>query len=164
MHIGCFRCSASCGVRHGRSVLLSPEYRGEGKSAHPARLRFGVEAAKNADGMDAPSVDIEDPASLRQYLRDSGRVNEGEALEIRTLAGGVSNKTVLVRRRSGEAWVLKQALPKLRTKADWFSDPARIRREALGLEWLPKLAPAGTITPLVFRDDAQNLLAMEAVP
>ena len=114
--------------------------------------------------MNAPLVDIEDPASLRRYLRDSSRVNKGEALELRTLAGGVSNKTVLVRRPSGEAWVLKQALPKLRTKADWFSDPARIRREALGLEWLPKLAPSGTITPLVFRDDTQNLLAMEAVP
>lgn len=114
--------------------------------------------------MGEPSVDIENAESLRAYLRDSGRVGEVEALEIRTLAGGVSNKTVLVRRRSAEAWVLKQALPKLRTKADWFSDPARIRREALGLEWLPKLAPPRTITPLVFRDDSQNLLAMEAVP
>jgi 5-methylthioribose kinase len=114
--------------------------------------------------MSEPSVDIEDAGSLRAYLRDSGRVGGDEALEIRTLAGGVSNKTVWVRRPSGEAWVLKQALPKLRTKADWFSDPARIRREALGLEWLPKLAPAGTITPLIFRDDAEHLLAMEAVP
>src|SRR4051812_7110802 len=102
--------------------------------------------------MPEPLVDIENAASLLAYLRDSGRVGNDERLEICTLAGGVSNKTVLVRRPTGEAWVLKQALPKLRTKADWFSDPARIRREALGLEWLPKLAPAGTTTPLVFRD------------
>jgi 5-methylthioribose kinase len=111
-----------------------------------------------------PTVDIENRPSLDAYLRATGRVGASEQIESRVLAGGVSNKTVLVRRPSGEAWVLKQALPKLRTKADWFSDPARIRREALALEWLPRLAPPGTITPLVFRDDAQNLLAMEAVP
>lgn len=83
---------------------------------------------------------------------------------MRTLAGGVSNKTVLVERAGGEAWVLKQALPKLRVKADWFSDPARIRREALALQWLPQLAPAGSITPLVFEEPNQFLLAMRAVP
>ncbi len=114
--------------------------------------------------MAEPTVDIEDEASLVAYLRDTARIDPHETPEIRVLAGGVSNKTILVRRPSGEAWVLKQALPKLRTKTDWFSDPARVRREALGLEWLPRIAPPGTITPLVFRDDNQNLLAMTAVP
>ena len=112
-----------------------------------------------------PQLDIEDPAALADYLRATARVGADEPLNICTLAGGVSNKTVLVERTSaGEAWVLKQALPKLRTKADWFSDPARIRREALALRWLPQLAPPGTITPLVFEDQAQYLLAMQAVP
>jgi len=82
----------------------------------------------------------------------------------RVLVGGVSNKTVLVTRRMGDAWVIKQALPKLRTKIDWFSDPARIHREALALQYLPELAPAGTITPLVFEDRENHILAMEAVP
>ena len=59
---------------------------------------------------------------------------------------------------------MKQALPKLRVKADWFSDPARVRREAEGLRWLPRFAPPGTITPLVFEDPENFLLAMEAVP
>jgi aminoglycoside phosphotransferase (APT) family kinase protein len=76
----------------------------------------------------------------------------------------VSNKTVLVERPSGEAWVLKQALPKLRVKVDWFSDPSRIRREALALRWLPRLAPARAFTPLVFEDPGRYLLAMAAVP
>ena len=66
----------------------------------------------------------------------------------------------MVKRASGEAWVLKQALAKLRVKADWFSDPRRIEREAMGLEYLLKVCPPGTITPLVFRDDANHLLAM----
>jgi hypothetical protein len=69
---------------------------------------------------------------------------------VRVLAGGISNRTVLVDRPEvGEAWVVKQALPKLRVVVDWFSDPERIHREALGLRWLEELAPSGTITPHV---------------
>src|SRR5687767_12822453 len=109
-------------------------------------------------------VDIEDAGALVAYLRRSGRIAPAEAPRVRILAGGVSNKTVLVERLIGGAWVLKQALPKLRTQADWFSDPSRIRREAEALRWLPRLAPPGTITPLVFEDPDQFLLAMEAVP
>ena len=113
---------------------------------------------------DGGTLDIEDAGALTAYLRATGRVGRGETPAVRVLAGGVSNKTVLVERASGEAWVLKQALPKLRVAADWFSDPARIRREAEGLRWLPRLTPPGTITPLVFEDSENFLLAMEAVP
>jgi 5-methylthioribose kinase len=109
-------------------------------------------------------LDIEQPDALAAYLRDTGRIGADESVRIRTLAGGVSNKTVLVERATGEALVLKQALPKLRVAVDWFSDPARIHREALGLKYLAELAPAGTITPLVFEDAEQHLLAMAAVP
>ena len=49
-------------------------------------------------------------------------------------------------------------------QSDWFSDPVRINIEANGLRYLPQVAPKGSITPLVFQDTAQNLLAMEAVP
>ena len=83
---------------------------------------------------------------------------------IRNLAGGVSNRTVLLRRESGEAWVLKQALEKLRVQVDWRSDPRRIEREALGMQRLSEIAPPGAITPLVFLDAANHLLAMRAVP
>ena len=110
------------------------------------------------------ALDIEQHDQLIAYLRASGRIALGESPTCHTLAGGVSNRTVLLTRASGEAWVLKQALAKLRVKVDWFSDPARIQREALGLTWLAKLAPPGTITPLVFEDVDHHLLAMEAVP
>jgi aminoglycoside phosphotransferase (APT) family kinase protein len=109
-------------------------------------------------------LDIEQPDQLLAYLRTTGRIAPEETPQVRTLAGGVSNRTVLVKRPTGEAWVLKQALAKLRVKVDWFSDPARIHREALGLKWLEKLAPPGTITPLVFEDEQHHLLAMAAVP
>ena len=71
---------------------------------------------------------------------------------------------MLVGRPGGEAWVVKQALGKLRVAVDWFSPPERIHREALGLRWLAMLAPPGTITPLVFEDHDHHLLAMAAVP
>lgn len=117
-----------------------------------------------ADPARPVGLDIERPEALTQYLRAAKRIAADEHPEIRVLAGGVSNRTVWVRRPTGEAWVLKQALAKLRVQADWFSDPVRIRREAEGLRWLERLAPAGTITPLVFEDPAEHLLAMAAVP
>ncbi|MEA2709819.1 MAG: hypothetical protein QOF78_2420 [Phycisphaerales bacterium] len=112
---------------------------------------------------DAP-LDIEQHDQLLAYLRATKRIAPTESPQIKTLAGGVSNRTVWVKRETGEAWVLKQALAKLRVKVDWFSDPTRAHREALGLHWLEKLAPPGTITPLVFEDEKHHLLAMQAVP
>src|SRR5947199_8263897 len=117
--------------------------------------------------MSPAPLDIEQPDALVAYLREAGRVGPGETVRPRVLAGGVSNRTVLVElpdRSTPEAWVLKQALPKLRVAVDWFSDPARIRREAEGLRWLSEVAPPGTITPLVFEDPERFLLAMTAVP
>ncbi len=110
------------------------------------------------------ALDIEDTPALVSWLRLTGRIAPGELLCVRNLAGGVSNRTVWVERASGEAWVLKQALAKLRVPVDWFSSPERIHREALGLEWLARLAPAGSITPLLFEDREHHLLAMQAVP
>jgi len=114
--------------------------------------------------MTAPQLDIEQHDALITYLQQSGRIAPGQSPRCTTLAGGVSNRTVLVELPDGQAWVLKQALAKLRVKVDWFSDPARIHREALGLTHLAKVAPPGTITPLIFEDPAHHLLAMQAVP
>lgn len=109
-------------------------------------------------------LNIEQPDALITYLRQTKRIGPVEQPVIRVLAGGVSNRTVWVERPTGEAWVLKQALAKLRVSVDWFSDPQRVHREALGLRWLAQLAPPGTITPLIFEDHTQHLLAMAAVP
>src|SRR5439155_688080 len=90
------------------------------------------------------------------------RLAAGERPRARILPGGVSNKTVLVE-RDGEAWVLKQALAKLRVPVDWFSDPIRIHREASALRWFEELAP-GAAPKLVFEDRDEHVLCMEAVP
>ena len=109
-------------------------------------------------------VDIEHAESLVSYLRADGRIGAREEPRARLLHGGVSNKTVLLERDDGEAWVLKQALAKLRVPVDWFSDPLRIHREASALRVLQTLAPPGTVPRLVFEDRAEHVLCMEAVP
>jgi 5-methylthioribose kinase len=108
------------------------------------------------------ALDIEDPASLTSYLQRGGWVAAAEQPRARVLRGGVSNKTVLVEREGG-AWVLKQALAKLRVPVDWFSDPMRIHREASALRWFEELAP-GSAPRLVFEDREEHVLCMEAVP
>jgi 5-methylthioribose kinase len=108
-------------------------------------------------------LDIERPEALLAYLRRAGHIPADEQPVIRNLAGGVSNRTVLVERPSGEAWVVKQALRKLRVAVEWYSSPERIHREALGMRWLAQLAP-GSSTQLIFEDHTSHILAMEAVP
>ncbi len=116
--------------------------------------------------MSLPTIelDIEDPDALIAYLRAQSYIEDEEVPFIHVLAGGVSNKTVLVKRSSGDAWVVKQALPKLRVAADWFCSPDRIIREAEGMRSLYDLAPPGTITQMIALDPANFLLLMEAVP
>jgi 5-methylthioribose kinase len=109
-------------------------------------------------------MNIEAHDELVAYLWRQGHVVPEETPRIRTLPDGVSNRTVLVEFAGGDAWVLKQALAKLRVASDWYCDPVRIHREALGMKYLHHLAPAGTITELIFEDPAEHLLAMRAVP
>ncbi|MBM3832715.1 MAG: hypothetical protein FJ403_05465 [Verrucomicrobia bacterium] len=109
-------------------------------------------------------LNIECPDDLLRYLRQSGHLSHEEVPSFTTLAGGVSNRTVLVERGRGPAFVIKQALEKLRVEADWRSDPGRSHQEALGLQWLARLAPEGSITPLIFEDAKHHLAAMQAVP
>ena len=97
-------------------------------------------------------MDIEQAEELKAYLRSKGHIKTSEAIHSRVLAGGVSNRTVLVERVSGKNWVMKQALAKLRVKVDWFSNPERIHREAEGMRYLFRFAPEGSITKLVFED------------
>jgi aminoglycoside phosphotransferase (APT) family kinase protein len=110
------------------------------------------------------SLDIEQTDDLLAYLRSTGRLAAHEPARAQVLAGGVSNRTVLLSRGGEPAWVLKQALPKLRVAVEWFSRPERIQREALGLRWLERLLPPGAVPRFVFEDHDHHLLAMEAVP
>src|ERR1041385_8499730 len=108
-------------------------------------------------------LDIEQGEALLAYLHAAGHIQADETPRLHNLAGGVSNRTVLVERADGSAWVMKQALEKLRVKVDWVSSPARIHREAAGLRWMQTAVPDYS-PPLVFEDEQEHLLAMRAVP
>jgi 5-methylthioribose kinase len=108
--------------------------------------------------------DIEDFSALRNYMTARGYLTQSESVSFTNLAGGVSNRTVKVAWPDGRAWVLKQALAKLRVNVDWFSSPERIAVEAKALRWLNRSAPPGTTPAFVFEDLSNHLMAMEAVP
>lgn len=130
----------------------------------PRRLRLEQMGHTLHCGVVTDFLDIECAASLLEYLRRTARIGEKEEPLFEVLAGGVSNRTVRVTRLNGESWVIKQALAKLRVKADWFSDPARVHREALGLRGLKELAPPDAVPAFIFEDHTHHLLAMQAVP
>jgi tRNA A-37 threonylcarbamoyl transferase component Bud32 len=110
-------------------------------------------------------LDIENRPALQKYLWSNfSPAAEFEIREFEVLAGGVSSRTVRVLLAGGQEWVLKQALAKLRVQADWFSDPRRVHREALGMKVLGELTPPGSVPKLVFDDERHHVLAMEAVP
>lgn len=120
--------------------------------------------SKNDLGM--MNLNIEDAGALIDYLRKVDAIGDEETPRVRTLSGGVSNRTVLVERGAAADgdWVIKQALSKLRVEVDWFSDPARLHCEASGLRTLGKLLPSGTVPDFLFEDREHHLLAMSAVP
>jgi 5-methylthioribose kinase len=109
-------------------------------------------------------VDIENFGALRHYLTAHGHLQPSDNASFEKLAGGISNRTVKVTWPDGKAWVLKQALAKLRVRVDWFSDPQRIAVEAKALRWLNSAAPPGMTPTFIFEDLGNHLMAMEAIP
>jgi aminoglycoside phosphotransferase (APT) family kinase protein len=96
-----------------------------------------------------------------EYLRSRG-IDLAGAL-IRELGGGVSN-TVLLVESSGQRFILKQALAKLRVQDDWFSDRGRIFRESAALTWAAPHLPDGAVPDILFEDRENFLFAMTAAP
>ncbi len=101
--------------------------------------------------------------SIAPLLASSGLIALGDPLTLTPLPGGVSNDVVLIESAKGR-WVLKRALPKLKTAQAWTADVRRVLREADALAYLaPRLEP-GAVPRLVARDDARFLIVMEAAP
>lgn len=108
------------------------------------------------------AINIEDPTQLLAYLRERHLIEDDEEPAFQALAGGVSNRAILVKRAGRESLVMKQSLHKLRVEADWYSSPERIHREAAGLRRLGKIITAH-VPDLIYEDNENHLLAMTAV-
>jgi aminoglycoside phosphotransferase (APT) family kinase protein len=115
-----------------------------------------------------------DASNAAEYLRDSVRAAAGESVEVRELAGGVSNVVLHVTLpERGARFVLKQARGRLRVKEDWRCPIERIWREVEVLEVCGSVlrsAPAAKArfrpaVPEVLWEDRENYCyAMTAAP
>lgn len=118
-----------------------------------------------------------DEHAAGEYLRSQGWVGEGERIDVRPLAGGVSNQVLHVSRPEtpGGDFVLKQAREQLRTPAPWFCGLDRIWREVDVLRVCRRLlvspvakGPSDSeeiLTPQILHEDRQNYcFAMTAAP
>src|SRR3954471_10631478 len=106
------------------------------------------------------------------YLRSAGRVATGEPIEIRELAGGVSNTVMLVTLpRRGERFVLKQARERLRVKEEWLCPVERIWHEVESLRTCHEIIaaadaanPEAVIPEILWEDRLNFAYTMTAAP
>jgi len=104
------------------------------------------------------------PETAAAYLRDTGRVPEGRAVDARALGWGVSNIVMRVDIEGQYPIVLKQARERLRTKMLWISRLERIWTEQAALELLADLLPEGAVPRVLFADAENYLFAMTCAP
>lgn len=109
------------------------------------------------------TFDAQRLSDLAPYLKQRSETGQAEVQELRPLSGGVSSTVIWARLSDGRQWVVKQALPKLRVQADWRADPGRAHIEALALRWFKKWLPPGATPELIFEDEANHLLCMQAI-
>ena len=119
---------------------------------------------RGAWAVDAKTLDIERPGSLIGYLKATGRYRRGRRARGERAGGRRLEqdgaRRAARRRGVGAEAGAAQAARRGRLVQRPRADPPR----GPGLRWLPGSAPPGTITPLVFEDPENHLLAMEAVP
>jgi 5-methylthioribose kinase len=103
------------------------------------------------------------PDEISRYLLDKGWIAAEEQTDVMALSGGVSNQVWKISAPEGR-WVMKQALPKLKVKADWYSDVARIIREQDAMRVLVRYMPAGVIPEIVHDDPERFIYVMTCAP
>ncbi|QDR82474.1 phosphotransferase family protein [Sporomusa termitida] len=107
-------------------------------------------------------INIADRKVFAEYLLQKNLISDADSTEIEQLGGGVSCEAIMVRSPQ-LSFVVKQALPKLRVKEDWFSDVSRIVTEKDCLAFYNQVVPQAT-PKLLFYDEENYLYGMEAAP
>ncbi len=106
---------------------------------------------------------LDDTPLLQQYLITHGLLSRGEAIQVASLGGGVSNKIIKVIAPT-RTLVIKQAQPKLRVAVDWYASVDRVLIEAECMREVGKLLPPGTVPEIYFIDKERYIYAMECAP
>jgi aminoglycoside phosphotransferase (APT) family kinase protein len=89
--------------------------------------------------------------SLVELVRKAGLCSEDENPTVETFSGGVSSLVILVRGSRG-AWIVKQVLPQLRVKDEWFADTTRIFAECECLKLVRDLIGGRPAPEVLFED------------
>ena len=100
-----------------------------------------------------------DDAELAIPLTRMGLIASGGSFTATRLAGGVSCDVWKVERPGQSALVVKQALAKLRVKADWFAPPERWKAEVDWLTLAGRIDPT-TAPPILGVDAPSGMFAM----
>lgn len=103
-----------------------------------------------------------EPAIL-DFLVRSALAEPGERPSVERLSGGVSSDIWVVHTRTGRAFCVKRALPRLRVEAEWLADPKRNATEVLWLSRVAQLDPEAAPRVLA-NDPSLGVFAMEYLP
>lgn len=102
-----------------------------------------------------------DAASAPAYLVRHGILRSPEAT-VEVLGGGVSAEVLGIHAAEG-AFVLKQALPRLRVEREWLAEPSRALIEARALRLASSIIP-DAVPPLLLADEERFVLVLGMAP
>ncbi len=103
------------------------------------------------------------PENVRAYLLERGVISSDKEIKVESLGWGISN-VVLKVQAGGDAFVLKQSLPKLRVADDWPFDRDRIFIERDCMSLLSTYLPEGSVPRVLFSDADNFIFAMTCAP
>jgi 5-methylthioribose kinase len=103
------------------------------------------------------------PEDVRRYMLAHGWIAADTPVRIEALSGGVSNQLWKIAGPDFR-WVMKQALPKLKVRADWYSDVRRIERERAAMVALAPLLGAESVPQVLYADEAEHVYVMTCAP
>jgi len=104
---------------------------------------------------------LETAEDVKRYLTERGLAPPDAPVTVEPLGGGVSNQAWKIAGNHFR-YVLKQALAKLKVKADWFSDVRRIGRERAAMEAAAPLLGEEHVPRVVHFDEEAHILVMTA--
>lgn len=103
-------------------------------------------------------------ANAAEYLVRRGVVPSGATIEVAELPGGVSATVIAAHApTTGEAFVVKQALPQLRVRDEWLATPDRAETEVAAMELCGAITP-GVVPAIIDSDPSAHALVMELIP
>jgi aminoglycoside phosphotransferase (APT) family kinase protein len=106
------------------------------------------------------------PLSLAEapaYLLRAGLIDASTPLQVTELSGGVSS-LVLLAETPAQRFIIKQALPQLRVRADWPSRPDRSGTEVAALLACAGFLPDGAVPRVLHDDPDRYCFVMSAAP